>query len=320
MSPSARAPRRLLRRGRSAAAPARLLRAGVTRRAGRHEQRLERADAEHHELVPGHLVEHDDLQAGPRERDHRGHERGAARADVPGRQTLNSQVPPGRSTASRGNPARFFVNDLQLDCIDRVTRIAVTKSRFPAYRGGTGSPERRNSHVYLSLTISNEHAKPAGKTIPARLGPGSCIGSMRGARDRSALPGCGQPQGQAQGAVLDQGAAAGRLGVAVAETGHQDLWQRATLTAALTGGIAAPARGRRRRGRALGARALPRRVPASQRLVASVEDLRARLRSRRPIGRRVGWRRPDAARRRGGASCALSDAIAKDLQDPRVDS
>jgi uncharacterized protein YlxP (DUF503 family) len=28
----------------------------------------------------------------------------------------------------------------------------------------------------------------------------------------------------------------GRLGVAVAETGHQDLWQRATLTAALTGG------------------------------------------------------------------------------------
>jgi uncharacterized protein len=28
----------------------------------------------------------------------------------------------------------------------------------------------------------------------------------------------------------------GRLGVAVAETNHQDLWQRATLTAALTGG------------------------------------------------------------------------------------
>jgi uncharacterized protein YlxP (DUF503 family) len=27
-----------------------------------------------------------------------------------------------------------------------------------------------------------------------------------------------------------------RLGAAVAETGHQDLWQRATLTAALTGG------------------------------------------------------------------------------------
>jgi uncharacterized protein YlxP (DUF503 family) len=27
-----------------------------------------------------------------------------------------------------------------------------------------------------------------------------------------------------------------RLGVAVAEVGHQDLWQRATLTAALTGG------------------------------------------------------------------------------------
>jgi uncharacterized protein YlxP (DUF503 family) len=28
----------------------------------------------------------------------------------------------------------------------------------------------------------------------------------------------------------------GRLGAAVAETDHQDLWQRATLTAALTGG------------------------------------------------------------------------------------
>jgi uncharacterized protein len=28
----------------------------------------------------------------------------------------------------------------------------------------------------------------------------------------------------------------GRLGVAIAETDHQDLWQRATLTAALTGG------------------------------------------------------------------------------------
>jgi uncharacterized protein len=28
----------------------------------------------------------------------------------------------------------------------------------------------------------------------------------------------------------------GRLGVAVAETAHQDLWQRAQLTAALTGG------------------------------------------------------------------------------------
>jgi hypothetical protein len=32
----------------------------------------------------------------------------------------------------------------------------------------------------------------------------------------------------------------GRLGAAVAEVGHQDLWQRATLTAALTGG--SPAR------------------------------------------------------------------------------
>ena len=31
----------------------------------------------------------------------------------------------------------------------------------------------------------------------------------------------------------------GRLGAAVAEVAHQDLWQRATLTAALTGGSAA---------------------------------------------------------------------------------
>ncbi len=30
----------------------------------------------------------------------------------------------------------------------------------------------------------------------------------------------------------------GRMGVAVAEVGHQDLWQRATLAAALTGGSA----------------------------------------------------------------------------------
>jgi uncharacterized protein YlxP (DUF503 family) len=64
-----------------------------------------------------------------------------------------------------------------------------------------------------------------------------------------------------------------RLGVAVSETGHQDLWQRATLTAALTGG------------------SLPRLTAAAdeverwvlsrcpdgarvERLTASVEDLR----------------------------------------------
>jgi uncharacterized protein YlxP (DUF503 family) len=65
----------------------------------------------------------------------------------------------------------------------------------------------------------------------------------------------------------------GRLGAAVAETDHQDLWQRATLTAALTGGSL----------RRLSAAAdeLERWVIARcpegsrvERLVASVEDLR----------------------------------------------
>jgi uncharacterized protein len=65
----------------------------------------------------------------------------------------------------------------------------------------------------------------------------------------------------------------GRLGAAVSETGHQDLWQRATLTASLTGGSL----------RQLNAAAdeLERWVVARcpdgasvERLVASVEDLR----------------------------------------------
>jgi uncharacterized protein YlxP (DUF503 family) len=65
----------------------------------------------------------------------------------------------------------------------------------------------------------------------------------------------------------------GRLGAAVAETDHQDLWQRATLTAALTGGSL----------HRLNAAAdeLERWVIARcpegarvERLVASVEDLR----------------------------------------------
>ncbi len=65
----------------------------------------------------------------------------------------------------------------------------------------------------------------------------------------------------------------GRLGAAVSETDHQDLWQRATLTAALTGGSL----------RRLNAAAdeLERWVIARcpegariERLVASVEDLR----------------------------------------------
>ncbi len=64
----------------------------------------------------------------------------------------------------------------------------------------------------------------------------------------------------------------GRLGAAVSETGHQDLWQRATLTAALTGGslhrLSAAADQLERW-------VLARSPDGSsvQRLVASVEDL-----------------------------------------------
>ena len=53
----------------------------------------------------------------------------------------------------------------------------------------------------------------------------------------------------------------GRLGVAVSETDHQDLWQRATLTAALTGGSLVNAVGGGRQRRALARGALPRRRP-----------------------------------------------------------
>ena len=66
----------------------------------------------------------------------------------------------------------------------------------------------------------------------------------------------------------------GRLGAAVSETGHQDLWQRATLTASLTGGSL--------RRLAAAADELERWVIARcpegasvERLLASVEDLRA---------------------------------------------
>ncbi|HXO07090.1 MAG TPA: DUF503 domain-containing protein [Solirubrobacteraceae bacterium] len=65
----------------------------------------------------------------------------------------------------------------------------------------------------------------------------------------------------------------GRLGAAVAETAHQDLWQRATLTASLTGGSL--------RQLSAAADALERWVIARcpegatvERLLASVEDLR----------------------------------------------
>lgn len=65
----------------------------------------------------------------------------------------------------------------------------------------------------------------------------------------------------------------GRLGAAVTETGYQDLWQRSTLTAALTSGslatLSAAADGVERW---LDAR-FPQGVSV-ERLVASVEDLR----------------------------------------------
>jgi uncharacterized protein len=65
----------------------------------------------------------------------------------------------------------------------------------------------------------------------------------------------------------------GRLGVTVAETGYQDLWQRAMLTAALTGGSL------RRVSEAADEveRWVIARCPDGarvERLVASVEDLR----------------------------------------------
>jgi uncharacterized protein len=65
----------------------------------------------------------------------------------------------------------------------------------------------------------------------------------------------------------------GRLGVAVSETDHQDLWQRARLTAALTGGslgtLSAAADNVERW--------LAARCPDGvyvERMIASVEDLR----------------------------------------------
>jgi uncharacterized protein len=65
----------------------------------------------------------------------------------------------------------------------------------------------------------------------------------------------------------------GRLGAAVSETGHQELWQRAMLTASLTGGSL--------RQLTAAADALERWVIARcpegasvERLLASVEDLR----------------------------------------------
>ncbi len=64
-----------------------------------------------------------------------------------------------------------------------------------------------------------------------------------------------------------------RHGAAVSETGHQDLWQRSTLTAALTGGsLATLSSAADNVERWLDAR-FPQGVSV-ERLVASVEDLR----------------------------------------------
>ena len=65
----------------------------------------------------------------------------------------------------------------------------------------------------------------------------------------------------------------GRLGVAVSETDHADLWQRATLTAALTGGSLATLSS----AVAKVERWLDARCPDGvrvERVLASVEDLR----------------------------------------------
>jgi uncharacterized protein YlxP (DUF503 family) len=65
----------------------------------------------------------------------------------------------------------------------------------------------------------------------------------------------------------------GRLGVAVAETDHQDLWQRSRLTAALTGGDLSTLTTAADRVE----RWLEARVPDGvrvERIIASVEDLR----------------------------------------------
>lgn len=65
----------------------------------------------------------------------------------------------------------------------------------------------------------------------------------------------------------------GRLGVAVAEVDHQDLWQRATLLAAVTGGSASAVSGASDRVR----RWLDGRCPDGVRVeqvVASVDELR----------------------------------------------
>lgn len=65
-----------------------------------------------------------------------------------------------------------------------------------------------------------------------------------------------------------------RLGVAVAETGHQDLWQRSTLTAALVSETLPVLTATVERVERWLEEQLPQGV-AIERLVVSVEDLRA---------------------------------------------
>jgi uncharacterized protein len=64
-----------------------------------------------------------------------------------------------------------------------------------------------------------------------------------------------------------------RLGVAVAETGHQDLWQRSTLTAALVSGDMATLSAAVERVERWLEERLPQGVSV-ERIVVSVEDLR----------------------------------------------
>jgi uncharacterized protein YlxP (DUF503 family) len=64
-----------------------------------------------------------------------------------------------------------------------------------------------------------------------------------------------------------------RLGLAVAETGHQDLWQRSTLTAALVSGDLGTLNGAVERVERWLEERLPQGVSV-ERLAVSVEDLR----------------------------------------------
>jgi uncharacterized protein len=64
-----------------------------------------------------------------------------------------------------------------------------------------------------------------------------------------------------------------RLGLAVAETGHQDLWQRSTLTAALVGGSLPTLTTAVERVERWLEEQLPQGV-AIERIVVSMEDLR----------------------------------------------